>query len=101
MPWFEVDGESVYDLLRMPVFHLIVFLDGKTAVPPLPDDLITRWQGMIDSTVIPITPDISETFGASGAFYVILRPDNYIGTISDDLSPDKVAAYLDQYNQAK
>src|SRR5688572_32528366 len=32
MPWFEIDGRSIYDSLREPVFHLVVFTDGKTEI---------------------------------------------------------------------
>lgn len=94
MPWFEVEGASIYDRLREPVFHLIVFDDGKTAVPPLPDDLMQEWKAKIDSTVLPLYPEIAEKFGTTHAFYLILRPDNYIGSISSDFSPEVVRSYL-------
>jgi 2-polyprenyl-6-methoxyphenol hydroxylase-like FAD-dependent oxidoreductase len=97
MPWFEVDGASIYDRLREPVFHLVVFFDGKTEIPPLPDDLMTAWHGLIDSTVININADISKIFGTTTAFFIILRPDNYIGLISNDLSPDVVRGYLSRF----
>ncbi len=94
MPWFEVEGASVYDRLREPVFHLVVFFDGKAEIPPLPDDLMQRWEEMIDSTVISLYPNITEIFGVTKSFFVILRPDNYIGLISDKFSPDVVRDYL-------
>jgi len=95
MPWFEVEGASIYDRLREPVFHLIVFFDGKTEIPPLPEDLMDKWDGKIDSTVISLYPNIAEIFGTKESFFVILRPDNYIGLISNDFSPDVVRKYLD------
>jgi len=95
MPWFEAEGMSVYDLLREPQFHLLVFFDGKTEVPPLADDLIRQWEGSIDSAVISLYPHIAEIFGTTKSFYVILRPDNYIGMISNDFSPETVRGYLD------
>ena len=94
MPWFEVEGASIYDRLREPRFHLVVFFDGKTEIPPLPDDLMQEWDGLIDSTVISLYPNIAETFGVKRSFFVILRPDNYIGLISDKFSPDVVRDYL-------
>src|SRR5436190_2551520 len=94
MPWFEVEGASVYDRVREPKFHLVVFYDGKTDIPPLPDDLMREWEGMIDSTVISLYPNVTEVFGASGSFYIILRPDNYIGLISNDFSAEAVRDYL-------
>jgi hypothetical protein len=94
MPWFQVDGASIYDRLREPVFHLIGFFDGKTEIPPLPIDLMQEWAGAIDSTVISLYPNIADIFGTRESFYVILRPDNYIGLISNDFSPDTVRGYL-------
>lgn len=97
MPWFMVDGESIYNKLREPVFHLVVFMDGKTEIPSLPDDLMAAWQGKIDSTVISLTPEIGKLFGTDKAFFLILRPDNYIGIISDNFSPDRVRSYLSNF----
>ena len=94
MPWFEVEGASIYDRLREPAFHLIVFFDGKTEIPPLPDDLLKEWQGLIDSNFLSLYPNIAEIFGVKHSFFVILRPDNYIGLISDKFSPEVVRDYL-------
>jgi 2-polyprenyl-6-methoxyphenol hydroxylase-like FAD-dependent oxidoreductase len=99
MPWFEVEGASIYDRLRDPVFHLIVFFDGKTEVPALPDDLMEKWKGKIDSTVISLYPQVAEIFGTKESFFIILRPDNYIGLISNDFSPDGVRKYLDRVSR--
>jgi hypothetical protein len=94
MPWFEVEGASIYDRLRDSKFHLIVFFDGKTEVPPLPDELLKEWEEVIDSTVISFYPNVAEIFGTTESFYMILRPDNYIGLISNDFAPDEVRKYL-------
>ena len=94
MPWFEVEGASIYDYLREPSFHRVVFFDGKTEISPLPDDLMLLWEGSMDSTVISLYPQVSEIFGTTESFFVILRPDNYIGLISNDFSPDKLREYL-------
>src|SRR5258706_15842440 len=94
MPWFEVEGASIYDRLREPLFHLLIFFDGKTEIPPLPADLMQEWKGLIDSTVISLYPEIAEVFGTKKSFFVILRPDNYIGLISVDFSKELVRKYL-------
>ena len=94
MPWFEIDGRSIYDSLREPVFHLVVFTDGKTEIPPLPEDLMDQWREGIDSHFFQLHEKIAEIFGNSGAFFLILRPDNYIGLISDEFSPELVRHYL-------
>ena len=95
MPWLKIDGRSIYDDLREPLFHLVIFHDGKAEIPPLPDDLMKAWEGRIDSHTYSLFPHVSEIFGTDKSFFMILRPDNYIGLISDDLSPEVVKTYLD------
>ena len=98
MPWFEGDGKSVYDFLHEPIFHLVVFSDGKREIPPLPDDLLQLWDVKIDSHFLPFDKKTSELFGANSQFFVILRPDNYIGLISNDFSPEVVSRYLARFS---
>lgn len=98
MPWFEIDGESVYDYLHEPVFHLVIFSNDKTVIPTLPEDLITKWQGKIDSHFFDLSTRVAEIFGTSTSFFLVLRPDNYIGMISDDFSPAAVKQYLGRFS---
>jgi len=44
---------------------------------------------LIDRHVIPLYPNIVEIFGIDKPFNVLLRPDNYIGFISSDISSDQ------------
>ena len=97
MPWFENDGCSIYDRLREPKFHLLLFLDGETEVPPLPSELMERWSGFADTSIIPLSENVSEAFGTEKSFFVLLRPDNYIGLIADEFSPDLLVNYLDRF----
>jgi 2-polyprenyl-6-methoxyphenol hydroxylase-like FAD-dependent oxidoreductase len=96
MPYFAADGASIYDRLREPKFHLVAFYDGKTE-SALPDELTQKWSGLIDSTTISLYPHIGETFGASQSFYVILRPDNYIGLISSNFSTEAIQGYFEKF----
>ena len=98
MPWVEIDGKSIYDYLHEPVFHLLIFSTGKSEIPPLPDDLMKKWEGKIDSHYFDLDEKIAEPFGTRSAFFVILRPDNYVGLISDDFSPETVSNYLARFN---
>lgn len=98
MPWVEIDGKSIYDYLHEPVFHLLIFSTGKSEIPPLPDDLMKKWEEKIDSHYFDLDEKIAETFGTRSAFFVILRPDNYVGLISDDFSPETVSNYLARFN---
>lgn len=94
MPWFEVNGKSVYDDLHEPQFHLLVFSDGITAIPPLSDEMMKRWHGSIDSHFYTLNDRAAEIFGTTKPFFVILRPDNYIGMISDEFAHAVVESYL-------
>lgn len=95
MPWLEIDGRSIYDDLREPRFHLVVFHDGKTEIPPLDEELLKSWEGRVDSHFYSLYPHVAEVFGATKSFFMILRPDNYVGLLSDDFSPDVVKNYFD------
>ncbi|MBV9240865.1 MAG: pentachlorophenol monooxygenase, partial [Acidobacteria bacterium] len=77
-----------------PLFHLVVFHDGRTEIPPLPEDIMQAWQGQIDSHFYSLYPHVSDAFGTDKSFFMLLRPDNYIGMISDDFSPESVREYL-------
>jgi hypothetical protein len=41
---------------------------------------------------------VRDRFGAAGPFFVILRPDNYIGMISNEFDPEAVDAYLQKFS---
>lgn len=97
MPWFEIEGASIYDRLHDPGFHLLLFLNDQVEVPPLPDDLMQRWMEMIDTHVFSMNETISQAFGTTKPFFVLLRPDNYIGLISTEFSPELIVKYLDRF----
>ena len=98
MPYFETEGASIYERLREPRFHLIAFNDGKTEVAALSEDLLAKWSEQIDRTDIPLYPYVSEQFGSTNSFFVLLRPDNYIGLISSDHTASAIAGYLEKYH---
>jgi 2-polyprenyl-6-methoxyphenol hydroxylase-like FAD-dependent oxidoreductase len=96
MPYFVVDGASIYDRLREPKFHLISFTDGNTELPDLEESLSAVYPDLVDFHTIPLYPNIAEAFGAKESFMLLLRPDNYIGLEAVDISAEKAAAYLDR-----
>lgn len=98
MPWFEIGGRSIYADLHAPSFHLIVFSDGGTEIPPLSDELMQKWKGRIDSHFFPVDEVVINAFGLDRSFFVILRPDNYIGLVSDEFSPELVETYLAKFD---
>lgn len=97
MPWFDIEGQSIYDDLHAPMFQLLIFSDGVAKIPSLPVELMQRWNGRIDSHSYQLTDKAIETFGCDHTFFIILRPDNYIGLISDEFSPDLVRDYLNKF----
>jgi 2-polyprenyl-6-methoxyphenol hydroxylase-like FAD-dependent oxidoreductase len=89
MPYFVVDGASIYDRLREPKFHVISFSDGQetnAASATLPE--------IADHHRVPLFPHIAEAFGQTKSFNVLLRPDNYISTISEGSSLAPIEDYL-------
>jgi 2-polyprenyl-6-methoxyphenol hydroxylase-like FAD-dependent oxidoreductase len=81
MPWFMVDGASVYDRLHAADYHLLVFSD-ENSMPG------TRMD--IGSQAMPLTAEARRVFGTDRPFAVLLRPDNYIARITHDISPDRI-----------
>ena len=92
LPYFTVDGASIYDRLREPKFHLLCFSDGQD---PRSD---SRWSDefdeLLDRHEIPIYPRVAELFGTERSFNVLLRPDNYVATITNDSSLTPIENYL-------
>jgi 2-polyprenyl-6-methoxyphenol hydroxylase-like FAD-dependent oxidoreductase len=88
LPFFTVDGASVYERLKAPKFHLLTFFDGANKPPDFaPNDFTDVFE-------MPLYPAIAEIFGASKTFSVLLRPDNYIGLIAENVSGGDLKAYL-------
>lgn len=89
MPYFEIEGANVYKELKEPKFHLLTFFDGENEFGEILKD------EMIDFHDLPLYPHIAEIFGAARSFIVLLRPDNYIGLISEDVSGEGLQRYLE------
>ena len=94
MPYFLVDGKSIYDRLRAPKFHLITFTDEKSGYDSSGPGVIAKFANLIDHYVIPVCPQVIAIFGSNKPFNILLRPDNYIGFISSDISLDPLTRYL-------
>ena len=115
LPYFLIDGESIYDRLRAPKFHLLRFSDlesvgekkpsvSAVVVNDLGENLVadegvlseteSEYAHLIDRHVIPLYPNVVEIFGVDQPFNVLLRPDNYIGFISSDTSGSLLSKYF-------
>ncbi|MGD9563159.1 MAG: FAD-dependent monooxygenase [Pyrinomonadaceae bacterium] len=90
MPWFAISGHSIYDQLRQPKFHFIVFNDGTAAQPQLADD----FDGLADWRFFPLYPHIAEIFDTDETFCLLLRPDNHIGYIASGVNVDGAKEYI-------
>lgn len=96
MPYFEIEGASLYDRLREPKFHLLTFFDGQNNPPQATAEFQNKYADLFDFHQMPLYPSVAETFGASETFSVLLRPDNYIGTISAAASFETIENYLNR-----
>lgn len=97
MPYFLVDGTSVYDRLRQPNFHLLVFSAAPEDYQALKTELENEYAHLIDFNLIPLQPHAAEIFGTTQPFTMLLRPDNYIGFISPQTSLDGLTVYLSDF----
>jgi hypothetical protein len=94
MPYFQIDGESIYDNLREPRFHLIAFRDGRTAMPDFGSELGDVWPERMDFHSFPLYPHIADHFGTKQSFVTILRPDNYIGLLTNATATEAIRKYM-------
>ncbi|HVF90102.1 MAG TPA: FAD-dependent monooxygenase [Blastocatellia bacterium] len=97
MPYLQVGGESIYDRLHEPRFHLLAFSDSPSEIQALQPEVESRFAESVDSYAIPLDEQAAEIFGTEKPFNLLLRPDNYIGFISSDTSPGRLQAYLSDF----
>jgi 2-polyprenyl-6-methoxyphenol hydroxylase-like FAD-dependent oxidoreductase len=91
LPFFTIDGASIYEKLKEPKFHLLTFFDGANQPPELAaDESLDRYE-------FPLYPNVAELFGATQTFSLVLRPDNYIGLITEDLTGEDLRQYLNRF----
>jgi hypothetical protein len=96
MPYSLVDGKSIYDALREPKFHLLTFTDGKGDYQTMRGEIETEFAHLVDYQVVPLYPHVAEMFGATKPFNVLLRPDNYIGFMSQETGLSGLRVYLNK-----
>lgn len=94
LPYFLIDGKSIYDSLRQPKFHLLTFSDGGSDYRATGEEVESDHAQLVDYHVVPLYPHVAEVFGTNKPFNVLLRPDNYIGFISAETSLHGLRAYL-------
>jgi 2-polyprenyl-6-methoxyphenol hydroxylase-like FAD-dependent oxidoreductase len=95
MPYFLIDGKSVYDGLHQPMFHLLTFLDGTNNVQSIRKEIEHNYAGLVDYHVLPLEPRAAELFGAHKPFSVLLRPDNYIAFVCAENCTEALKSYFE------
>ncbi len=95
LPYFLVDGRSVYDQLREPNFHLLTFSNGHVENNLRLGSEETN-QTNFDRRDLLLSDQVKEIFGTYKPFTVLLRPDNHIGVISVGTSAGAAEKYRAQ-----
>jgi 2-polyprenyl-6-methoxyphenol hydroxylase-like FAD-dependent oxidoreductase len=94
MPYFLLDRQSIYDRLHSPSFHLLNFTkdskpqNAKSEIEP-------DYAGVVDYYQLPLTAAVSEHFGTTEPFTVLLRPDNHVAFVSFDNSFEHLKNYFE------
>jgi hypothetical protein len=96
LPYFLVDGQSIFDRLKEPKFQLLLFSQGNG--DDFCEDFLSSYGHLADCHVVPLTARVSELFETEDEFCVFLRPDNQIAFISSEMSPGLVGQYLQSRN---
>ncbi len=68
MPYFLVDGKSIYDKLHQPKFHLLAFSDAQGDFHALKTELESQYAELIDFNAISLNPQVAEAFGTDKIF---------------------------------
>jgi 2-polyprenyl-6-methoxyphenol hydroxylase-like FAD-dependent oxidoreductase len=85
MPYFEIDGQSIYESLKDPAYKLLYF--GEAAM-----DFETAHSN-IDLVKLNFK-NIPPIFKREKGFYILLRPDNYIAYVGNDSARVNLALSL-------
>src|SRR5215203_3784547 len=92
LPYFVIDGHSVFEKLKEPKFHLLLFSNSERRAEC--EEFARKFGNLADCHVIPITERVSEIFEREDEFSVFLRPDNHIAFMSSEVPPTIVGEYL-------
>jgi 2-polyprenyl-6-methoxyphenol hydroxylase-like FAD-dependent oxidoreductase len=97
MPYVLLNGNSIYDKLSQPKFHLLGFSSEPNSFQALRNKLGNQYSELLDFNVFTISPEVAEVFGTNDDFSVLLRPDNHVGLISSDISLSSFQRYLAEF----
>ena len=92
LPYFLVDGQSIFNKLNEPKFHLVLFTKGER--DGACDELQRSFGHLADCHVVQIDSRITEIFERKDEFSIFLRPDNHIAFMSSEITPAMVHEYF-------
>ena len=92
LPYFVVDGQSIFEKLKEPKFHLLLFSNNERLEAC--EEFAATFGNLADCHVIAITERVSEIFERKDEFSAFLRPDNHIAFMSSEVPPSIVGEYL-------
>ncbi len=92
MPYFLINDKSIYDYLREPKFHLLVFSREKIDFEES-FQTVGKYDEWINCQSFALAPRVAEIFGTNKPFSLLLRPDNHVGFVSEQISADEVKSY--------
>ncbi|NEP18356.1 MAG: NAD(P)-binding protein [Leptolyngbya sp. SIO4C1] len=92
LPYVVIAGESLYERLKAPKFHLLTFTNDAEAAAAAAQAQID--ETLIDRLVLPLLPAVTDAFGCRDGFSLLLRPDNHIGFIAQTQVGDRLAEYF-------
>ena len=92
LPYFLLNGQSIFHKLKEPKFHLLVFSNGEH--DSLCEQFEREFGYVADCRVVPIDARVREIFEKENEFIVFLRPDNHIAFITSEISLDAARDYF-------
>jgi len=89
----EIDGklQSIYHLLTEPKFHLLCI--GSSGYDKHIPDHLTAYIKVVN---LPLNEGWEKS-GVKSGLYLLIRPDNYIGLLSDEMSPGLITGYFNTF----
>ena len=94
LPYFLLDGRSIFDQLKDPKFHLLLFSNREH--DSFCEQYVREFGHLADCHVVPIDTSVREIFDKENDFIVFLRPDNHIAFISSEISSAAAREYLNR-----
>lgn len=93
MPYFLLEGQSIYDHLHEPRFHLLMF-SNEQEERSIREEVELVYGSLLDYHALPLSTSATKAFGIDQPFSVLLRPDNHVGFITQDDPINELKPYF-------